>query len=273
MEDNYIDKIMSTADSIKEKGLIEKENKIEKEEVFIKEVPDKEIEKIVDIKSKAMEIKEQIKKQESLVFKLGLKKRDTALRGEFESLHQEYKQILSNLEAGGFDKKSITEKELKLNISRKKEKQEKEIEKLTPLKSRLFEKLKGFSAFLTGSFSKEDSKENIEKQLDSLEKIKSDLELEKTVKLQEEQELGETVLDEEEISIDGNMAGRFKNFDEEQIRIKKEELENEKDIREESFDTRNIPKEEDVREKYEKIKEEEEDAKEIIEESMDRPNI
>ena len=80
-------------------------------------------------------------------------------------------------------------------------------------------------------------------------------------------------MDEEEISIDGNMAGRFKNFDEEQIRIKKEELENEKDIREESFDTRNIPKEEDVREKYEKIKEEEEDAKEIIEESMDRPNI
>lgn len=268
MEDNF-DKIIERANEVKEKNLIEKELKTE--DSPSREVPDREVEKIVDIKNKAMEIKEQIKKQEGLVFKLGLKKRDTKLREEFESLHQEYKQALNNLEASGFNRESVREKELKINLSRKKEDQKKEIEKLTPLKSRLFQKIKELKSFLKDSLERKEPEESIESQGDFLEKIKTDLEKE-TIK--EEDIIKEPVSDKEEINVlEGNLAGRFRDFDEEQVNKKIQDLENEEEVREETFDTRNIPNEEEARKKYEKIKEKEEDEKEIIEESMDRPNI
>lgn len=282
----------------------------EKKEDFLKEeVLEKEIEKLLNTKQKAIEIKKQLEKQQGLSFKLGLKKRDALLVNEFNSLHEDYKKTLKNLEGGGFSIELIAKKELELNIRRKKEEAEKLIQELGPTKTKLFDKIKNI--FFP-------PKEKVKNQYDIPEKISMNLEEEKRkiiesgvadeflkdhkdrfpqdadnlkeeslpekpVILEEEQkdqdffeEKQDPVIsneEQEDISIDGNLAGRYKNFDEEQINKKKKEIEYDLDVKTESFNMRDIPSEEQAKEKYEKIKEEEENEREKIEESMDRPNI
>ncbi len=305
MENNIRENIEKSQE-IKEKML--EKNK----DSFQQEIPEEKIEKLLNTKNKALEIKEQLKEQQGLSFKLGLKKRNTTLIDEFDALHEEYKETLKSLEDYGFSRELIAEKELELNLNRKKEEAEKLVQELTPKKIKLFEKLKNVLGL---------NKNNIENKFDIPDKIPLNLEEERNniinsgvadeflkdykdrfpqdpknnngkvskgdtlnERLRSFNEEQKEELDlfeednkevdiEEDVSIDANLAGRYRNFDEDQINKKKEEMENEIDLKTESFNTRDIPSEEEIKKKHEKIKEEEEEEKEKIEESMDRPSI
>ncbi|HNP79571.1 MAG TPA: hypothetical protein PKI00_01860, partial [Candidatus Pacearchaeota archaeon] len=112
-------------------------------------VPEKEIKEFISLKKKLKEMQAQSEKQKGLLFKLKLKQKNPVLNKEIAELESKYKVMLNSLVQRGFSEEKIDKGEsnrsaeqIKSQLDEKLKDVQEKIDKLSPEKRTLFEKIK-----------------------------------------------------------------------------------------------------------------------------------
>jgi len=112
-------------------------------------VPEKEIKEFISLKKKLKEMQAQSEKQKGLLFKLKLKQKNPVLNKEIAELESKYKVMLNSLVQRGFSEEKIDKGEsnrsaeqIESQLDEKLKDVQEKIDKLSPEKRTLFEKIK-----------------------------------------------------------------------------------------------------------------------------------